>query len=81
MMSDYDHPRSDRAIEPPGFLGMHYGKQTPVIALIAHTIYGAVLGGTLPGDCGRVSGCVMDSRTTEVPPAPQPVSSGKRASR
>ena len=49
MASDYDRPRSDRAIEPPGFLGQHYGKQTPAMALVAHVIYGAVLGSSLPG--------------------------------
>lgn len=47
MVSDYDQPRSDRAIEPPGFLGLHYGRQTPLIAFLAHVVYGATLGAAL----------------------------------
>lgn len=48
MASEYDRPRMDRAIEPPGFLGLHYGRQTPLVALLAHGAYGALLGATLP---------------------------------
>jgi len=33
-----------RLLEPPGFLGVHYGYQTPVSVLIAHIVYGAMLG-------------------------------------
>ncbi len=47
MASDYDRPRSDRAIEPPGFFGLHYGRQTPAIAILAHAIFGMVLGAGL----------------------------------
>lgn len=47
------HPRiaSERAgletrtvLEPPGLLGLHYGLQTPLVTLLAHLAYGAVLG-------------------------------------
>ena len=48
MASEYDRPRMDRAIEPPGFLGLHYGRQTPLVALLAHAAYGALLGAALP---------------------------------
>ena len=47
MASDYDRPRADRAIEPPGFLGLHYGRQTPAIALLGHVLYGTILGAAL----------------------------------
>ncbi len=47
MVSDYDRPRTDRAIEPPGFLGLYYGRQTPAIAMVAHVVYGAILGAAL----------------------------------
>ena len=47
MASDYDRPRSDRAIEPPGFLGLYYGRQTPLIALLAHILFGTVVGAGL----------------------------------
>ena len=44
LSSDYDPPRSDRAIEPPGFLGLNYGRQTPLSTLIGHIAYGVILG-------------------------------------
>jgi len=31
-------------LEPPGPLALHYGVQTPVSIVLAHVIYGAVLG-------------------------------------
>ncbi|MBI4512523.1 MAG: hypothetical protein HY702_00295 [Gemmatimonadetes bacterium] len=34
-----------RALEPPGFLALNYGRQTPLLSLLAHVVYGAVLGG------------------------------------
>lgn len=46
------HPRmaSERTseiaavLEPPGVFGLNYGVQTPVVAMIAHIIYGVILG-------------------------------------
>jgi hypothetical protein len=47
------HPRmgtpttaADQAplLEPPGFLMLNYGRSTPVVNLIAHMMYGAILG-------------------------------------
>ncbi len=47
------HPRiaSERAgpvlhavLEPPGLLALNYGRETPVVALFAHVIYGGILG-------------------------------------
>src|SRR5205814_8741181 len=38
-------PTVVRQLEPPGFLGLHYGIRTPISILIAHIIFGAVLGG------------------------------------
>lgn len=48
MASEYDHPRTTRVIEPPGFFGLHYGRQTPVITLLGHVLYGAALGAFMP---------------------------------
>jgi hypothetical protein len=31
-------------LEPPGLLGLNYGIQTPVVAVLAHLVYGAALG-------------------------------------
>jgi uncharacterized membrane protein YagU involved in acid resistance len=47
------HPRlaSERAglwtgarLEPPGLLGLNYGRETPVAAMLAHVVYGIALG-------------------------------------
>jgi hypothetical protein len=32
-------------LEPPGFLMRNYGLQTPVVSLLAHVAYGAIVGG------------------------------------
>ncbi len=32
-------------LEAPGFLMLNYGRATPVVTLIAHVIYGAIVGG------------------------------------
>lgn len=44
MASQHRGPEPTRALEPPGFLGLHYGHRTPLIALLAHIVYGAILG-------------------------------------
>jgi hypothetical protein len=44
MASEEDGPRPTRMLEPPGFLALHYGKQTPVATILSHLIYGAILG-------------------------------------
>ena len=32
-------------LEPPGFLMLNYGRRTPVVVLVAHIVYGAIVGG------------------------------------
>lgn len=32
-------------IEAPGFLMRNYGRSTPVVSLVAHVVYGAIVGG------------------------------------
>ncbi|MGE5523814.1 MAG: hypothetical protein ACM3SS_08860 [Rhodospirillaceae bacterium] len=44
VASEYDGPDVVRRLEPPGFLGLHYGYRTPVIALLAQVLYGVILG-------------------------------------
>jgi hypothetical protein len=34
-------------LEPPGLLALHYGTQTIWVTLMAHAVYGAILGATL----------------------------------
>jgi uncharacterized membrane protein YagU involved in acid resistance len=44
MVSDSRGPEPTRLLEPPGFLAMNYGRNTPMVMLVAHAIYGIVLG-------------------------------------
>ncbi|HAK06416.1 MAG TPA: hypothetical protein DCO65_03970 [Spartobacteria bacterium] len=37
-------PTVARQLEPPGFLGLHYGIRTPISVVVAHVIFGAILG-------------------------------------
>jgi hypothetical protein len=32
-------------LEPPGFLMLNYGPQTPIATIVAHVVYGAIVGG------------------------------------
>ena len=36
---------SSPQLEPPGFLLLNYGRQTPLVTVIAHIVYGAIVGG------------------------------------
>jgi hypothetical protein len=38
-------PTVVRQLEPPGLLGMSYGPRTPIVLMLAHMLFGAVLGG------------------------------------
>jgi hypothetical protein len=44
MASEQQGPTVTRQLEPPGFLAHHYGWPTPLVVLVAHMLYGAVLG-------------------------------------
>ncbi|MGE0140520.1 MAG: hypothetical protein AB7R77_22115 [Ilumatobacteraceae bacterium] len=44
MASERAGPASTAVLEPPGLFSRNYGTATPVVALGAHVIYGAVLG-------------------------------------
>jgi uncharacterized membrane protein YagU involved in acid resistance len=44
MASEHKGPTVTRQLEPPGFLALNYGYQTPVSVVLAHLIYGAILG-------------------------------------
>jgi hypothetical protein len=47
MASEYHGATTARQLEPPGFLPMNYGYQTPLITLVGQTVYSATLGGFL----------------------------------
>jgi hypothetical protein len=44
MASSHQGPEPTRELEPPGFLALHYGRRTPLVVLVTHVLYGAVLG-------------------------------------
>ena len=47
MATERSGPGMTAMLEPPGVLSLNYGVQTPVVTLIAHVAYGAILGGFL----------------------------------
>lgn len=44
MASEQQGPTVMRQLEPPGFLALNYGYQTPLTVTIAHVAFGMVLG-------------------------------------
>jgi hypothetical protein len=44
MATEHDGPGHAYILEPPGFLGLNYGRRTPVTTLLAQTVYGLLLG-------------------------------------
>jgi len=44
MASEQQGPTVARQLEPPGFLALNYGYQTPVLLTAAHVVFGAILG-------------------------------------
>jgi hypothetical protein len=45
MGSGFDAAGSAPLLEPPGFLLLNYGRQTPLVTLAGHVVYGAIVGG------------------------------------
>jgi hypothetical protein len=43
MASEDEGPDPTPMLQPPGFLGLNYGVQTPIGAIIAHVAYGAIV--------------------------------------
>ena len=44
MASESGGPTAIRQLEPPGFLALHYGAGTPIATVIAHVVFGVILG-------------------------------------
>jgi hypothetical protein len=44
MASERHGPEAQNMLEPPGFLALHYGVQTPLAILFSHAVFGAILG-------------------------------------
>ena len=49
MASEEQGPTVVRQLEPPGFLGLHYGARTPLAVLLSHLCFGAILGAFYQG--------------------------------
>jgi hypothetical protein len=50
MASERSGPQLHAVLEPPGLLALNYGRETPLVTMIAHIIYGILLGAFLtPG--------------------------------
>lgn len=45
MASPLTAADSSPLLEAPGFLLLNYGRQTPIVSLVAHVAYGAIVGG------------------------------------
>ena len=44
MVSDFRGPQPTRLLEPPGFLAANYGRYTPIALIVAHALYGLIIG-------------------------------------
>lgn len=44
MASEQHGPEAQNLLEPPGFLALHYGVQTPLSIVLSHVFFGAILG-------------------------------------
>ena len=44
MADEQRGPDPTRELEPPGFLAMNYGHQTPIATLVAHLVFGGLIG-------------------------------------
>ena len=44
MADELHGPTPTRWLQPPGFLALNYGRGTPLVALVAHVAYGAIIG-------------------------------------
>ncbi len=45
MGTSFTAADSTPLLEPPGFLMLNYGRSTPIVTLLAHLAYGAIIGG------------------------------------
>jgi uncharacterized membrane protein YagU involved in acid resistance len=44
MGTGFDAAGSAPVLEPPGFMLLNYGRQTPVVTVVGHIVYGAIVG-------------------------------------
>jgi hypothetical protein len=44
LASERAGPETRTVLEPPGMLALNYGRETPLVSVVAHIMYGIVLG-------------------------------------
>lgn len=44
MASEQQGPTPTKQLEPPGFFALNYGRRTPLSVIVAHLLFGAILG-------------------------------------
>lgn len=44
MATEQDGPDARRALQPPGFFGLNYGRRTPLFGVFSHLVYGLIMG-------------------------------------
>src|SRR5215211_4260944 len=44
MASELEGPAPTKQLEPPGFMALNYGRRTPISVILAHLLYGGILG-------------------------------------
>ena len=44
MASEQQGPTPTRQLEPPGFMALNYGRRTPISVMLAHLVFGGILG-------------------------------------
>ncbi len=44
MASEFSGPEPTASLEPPGFMASNYGRSTPIVAMVAHVLFGTILG-------------------------------------
>jgi hypothetical protein len=45
MGTGFDAAGSAPLLEPPGFMMINYGRETPLVTILSHVVYGAIVGG------------------------------------
>jgi hypothetical protein len=45
MGTGFDAAGSAPLLEPPGFMLLNYGRETPLATIVSHVVYGAIVGG------------------------------------
>jgi hypothetical protein len=44
MARPYQGPTPTKQLQPPGFFALNYGRGTPLVTIVAHLIYGTIIG-------------------------------------